>query len=572
MEESLAQKFLSISSKEDLAEILGVKYSVLVFNLYKLSDEEKYIEFKIKKRTKGTRTIIAPNSGIKFIQKNLSNVLLEIYPNKKCVHGYVKKKGIKTNAIAHVNKKTLINIDLKDFFPSINFGRVMGLFKSYPFNFSDTIAVTIAQICCYKGFLPQGAPTSPIISNLICRRLDNELIDLSIKGRFIYTRYADDITFSTNILPIPAELGEIKEYKLSLSTEIKRIIKENGFGINQSKTRYATRYNRQEVTGLVVNQFPNVKRNYVRHVRAMLHSWEKYGINNAAKEHFEKYNYKNKKPGQIELSFQYELVGKIGYIGMIRGKDDKIYKKLYYRIKKLNPQVKLSIVQKESELSGLPIVYGEGKTDWKHLLAALRKFQTNGEFLDLEIYIKQYNETFEMNNSELLKVCQSISKINEHKTKIICLFDRDDKKYVKVASEDGMNFKHWGNNVYSALLPIPKHRDFDEICIEHFYYDTDLLKTDSNGRRLFLSTEFAQDTGRHATEDLTYVNKSSLRAKHPRIIDNKVFSANGSNVALAKNSFADYILNQEAPFDNVNIENFRDIFVLFKTISKHNAS
>ena len=319
MEETLIDKFLAVKTKRELATCLGVEFKVLAYNLYKLTDEDKYIEFEIKKRKSGKRLIFAPNSGIKYIQENLSKILLEIYPAKNCVHGYVKGKGIKSNALFHVKRKNIINLDLKDFFPSINFGRVRGIFKSHPFNFDDTISTALAQICCYKGALPQGAPTSPIISNFICRRLDNRLIDLSKKGKFIYTRYADDITLSTNIFPIPKEIGDITNNVLSLSAELVNTINSNDFQINSNKTRFANKFNRQEVTGLIVNKFPNVKRNYVRHVRAMLHAWEKFGIYDAAKEHFEKYNYKHKKTNQIELSYLNELVGKIGYIGAYSG-------------------------------------------------------------------------------------------------------------------------------------------------------------------------------------------------------------------------------------------------------------
>lgn len=339
----------------------------------------------------------------------------------------MKGKNIKSNALNHVRKGTVINIDLKDFFPSINFGRVRGLFKSYPFNFDDTISTTLAQICCYKNILPQGAPTSPIISNFICRKLDNKILDLSRKGRFEYTRYADDITFSTNKFPIPKEIGDVFENKLFISEDLSKVINDNGFQINSEKTRFAYKQNRQEVTGLIVNKFPNVKRNYIRHVRAMLHAWEKFGIYEAAREHFEKFNCKNKKSTYVELSYQYELIGKIGYIGLIRGKDNMIYRSLYHRIKNLNPDVKLSIIKKASDQSNLPIIFGEGKTDLKHLQAALESFQAKGEYVDLDIAFSNYKNRLEINNIELMKICEGLSKTEFPKNKIICIFDRDDR-------------------------------------------------------------------------------------------------------------------------------------------------
>lgn len=343
MEEDILEVFLSVKTRQDLAKCLGVEYEELAHILYKLKDENKYREFEIKKRRDGTRLIIAPNPNVKSIQKTLAKILLALYQDKDCVNGYVKGKSIKSNALQHIHRNIIINLDLKDFFPSIHFGRVRGVFKSYPFNFNDIISTTLAQICCYKGYLPQGAPTSPIISNFVCRRLDNRLMSLSEKGRFIYSRYADDLTFSTNIYPIPIEIGTIENNTLVLSDILVNTINDNDFRINSSKTRFASRNNRQEVTGLTVNEFPNVKRNYIRHIRAMLHAWEKYGLNKAATEHFEKYNYKNKTTTNIELSYLNELVGKIGYVGMIRGKNNPIYNNLYERVKRLKQDFKASV-------------------------------------------------------------------------------------------------------------------------------------------------------------------------------------------------------------------------------------
>jgi len=563
------QDFLNVSSKRELASCLGIEYHILIYNLYKLDDDDKYITFKIKKKNNGFRTIIAPDSGIKFFQELLSKILLEIYPAKNCVHGYLLEKSIKTNAQVHLKKKILINIDLKDFFPSINFGRVYGIFKSHPFNFNHTISTTLAQICCYKGILPQGAPTSPILSNYVCRKLDNELIDLAKKGRFNYTRYADDLTFSTNVLPLPKELGTISDNQFIISDELTEIIENNGFKLNNEKVRYATKFNRQEVTGLIVNEFVNVKRTYIRQVRAMLNSWEKYGVYEAAREHFERYNSKNKKTTNIELSFVNEVVGKISYIGSVRGKDDTIYQNLYKRIKKLHPKVKLSIVLRARDNSDFPILYGEGKTDWKHLKAALHYFQRNNEFKDFIVQFHTYEDGLEINNNELLKICEATSRTKFHTSKVICLFDRDNKGINKKTVEIGKDYKCWGNNVYSVLLPIPLHRNFEEICIEHYYLDEDIKRVDKNGRRLFLSNEFDQNSGKHINENLIYIKRNYLQSNYPRILDSNVVNPDtGTKHALPKNDFADYIINQDERFDSINFEHFRNLFKLLDEISK----
>ncbi len=165
---------------------------------------------------------------------------------------------------------------------------------SYPFNFNDKVSTILAQICSYDGCLPQGAPSSLVLSNYICHRLDNQLLKLSRKCRIAYTRYADDITFSTNLKVLPSEIGIIKDNTLLLSSKLVNIIEDNGFTVNKEKIRFALKNNRQKVTSLIVNERINLNRKYIRHVRAMIHAWEKFGLEQAAIEHFEKYNYKTK--------------------------------------------------------------------------------------------------------------------------------------------------------------------------------------------------------------------------------------------------------------------------------------
>lgn len=215
--------FQAVTTKRELAELLGSSLKMLAYYLYKLPPEQQYKKYDIPKRTGGTREIYAPISGIKQIQKRLSHILQNYQPAKFCVHGYVKERSIKTNAYIHRRMRIVINLDLKDFFSSINFGRVRGLFKSAPFGFNNEVATTLAQICCHDGKLPQGAPTSPVISNYICRRLDNELIAFARKHKINYSRYADDITFSTNLQFLPTAVGHIKKsIKSSCPTHCER--------------------------------------------------------------------------------------------------------------------------------------------------------------------------------------------------------------------------------------------------------------------------------------------------------------------------------------------------------------
>ena len=561
------EDFLQLSTRNDVAIYLGGSLKNLSYNFYVLPKERQYTKFSIPKKSGGERQICAPTSSIKLYQRRLSTILSTFYKAKPSVHGYTLDKSIKTNAKVHCRRKWIVNIDLKDFFPSMHFGRVRGVFCSAPFKFNDQVATTLAQICCFEGVLPQGAPTSPIISNFICRRLDNELLAFAKQHKLSYSRYADDITLSTNLASIPAELGTIGEDdKLTLSNELRSIIEHNQFVINEAKIRFAGRRNRQEVTGLIVNEKINVKRTYVRRIRAMLHAWEKYGIAEAAREYFERYAAINKKPDYPDVAFKRIIVGRIAFVRHIKGVDDKVYSKLFSKIKALDPTVRLAMpTHITSPETCRAVVLCEGKTDGIHLHAALQYFVERGEFVDLKVYFYKYPNEADLSNSYLYKYCES-GGLRHHSKRTICLFDCDDYKYVKKCQEDGKPYKYWRNNLYSCILPKPAHRDFDEICIEHFYTDDVLCRESNKHRRIYLSKEFDPASGIHLTEDLLIRKRTDANSPYPKIIDSGVFKPNGENVALSKNEFANLIAAGNAPFDNISFDAFRPIFELLSRI------
>ncbi|WP_429095557.1 reverse transcriptase domain-containing protein [Aeromonas media] len=227
---SKLQDLKKATTKPDLAHVLGVKPSVLTYCLYVLKTENQYTQFKIPKKTGGERVINAPTGKLKTIQSLLSNLLLDCldeinhkaFPKSqlaketvknsevlkiKCStalvkqpalsHGFERKRSIITNAMMHLGKKQVFNIDLEDFFGSFNFGRVRGFFiKNRNFELHPEIATVIAKIACHNDELPQGSPCSPVITNLITHALDIKLARMASKNSCIYTRYADDITFS----------------------------------------------------------------------------------------------------------------------------------------------------------------------------------------------------------------------------------------------------------------------------------------------------------------------------------------------------------------------------------------
>jgi hypothetical protein len=160
-----------------------------------------YHEFSIAKGGGKTRLIRAPDRRLKIIQQRLAVSLNQIYRRRNPVHGFVNDRSVKTNAEAHGSRQYVVNLDLQDFFPSITENRIKGLLRSLGIN--DRVSEIVARLTCYDAFLPQGAPTSPVLSNMICYRLDTELLREAKAARAIYTRYADDITFSAYQPPSP---------------------------------------------------------------------------------------------------------------------------------------------------------------------------------------------------------------------------------------------------------------------------------------------------------------------------------------------------------------------------------
>ncbi|MDH5572502.1 MAG: retron Ec67 family RNA-directed DNA polymerase/endonuclease, partial [Gammaproteobacteria bacterium] len=271
-----------ITTKPQLAALLGVKAQSLTNVLYRLKPATQYTSFAIPKKSGGTRTILAPSAQLKSLQSSLSTLLLDCIDEINAVntkkytykhalsHGFARECSIMTNAVMHLNQKNVLNIDLKDFFDSFNFGRVRGFFiKNNHFKLDPHIATVIAQIACYDNKLPQGSPCSPVITNLITHSLDIKLALLASKYSCVYSRYADDMTFSTRKSLFPHKIMRHRDGKVFYTGKILReTIKRAGFSINDKKTRIQYKDSRQDVTGLIVNKKPNVKKEYWRTVRS----------------------------------------------------------------------------------------------------------------------------------------------------------------------------------------------------------------------------------------------------------------------------------------------------------------
>lgn len=315
-------------SQADLAAVLGTSESNLLFHLYS-PHRPIYKTISIPKASGGARVLSVPPRQIARIQRALLPFLVAAYKPKKSAHGFLESRSIRTNATKHVARSLVLNLDLENFFPSIHFGRVRGIFLRAPFDLSQSVASTLAQLCCNSGLLPQGAPTSPAISNLICRRLDNDLSRLAAKHGCRYTRFADDITFSTNADAFPAEIVQAAgptSTTAILGTHIQQLINKHQFIVNSKKTRVQNRNQRQEVTGLTVNARLNVRRAYVNSLRAIINNWQLHGqpINQAR---FALADGKTKTRSSVAPALQDHLMGKLEFLRMVRGKGDTLHAK-----------------------------------------------------------------------------------------------------------------------------------------------------------------------------------------------------------------------------------------------------
>ena len=280
---SALEKIQNAESIHDIAEILGYKASALAYIIYKIPIADKYSSFEINKSGGGKRKIDAPIAPLKDVQRRLANILYACrHENEKqsarrpLSHGYRKGLSIVTNANCHKRQRYVLNLDLKDFFPTINFGRVRGFFqKNREFGLNEKVATIVAQIACYENALPQGSPCSPVIADLIAHLLDIRMVQLAKKCRTQYSRYADDLTFSTNQRIFPEEIAvqnPIPDGDWQLADKLLDCVHNAGFEVNPVKTRMQVRTSRQTVTGLTVNAKVNIRADYYRSVRAMCHS------------------------------------------------------------------------------------------------------------------------------------------------------------------------------------------------------------------------------------------------------------------------------------------------------------
>ena len=286
----------------------------------------RYRSFSIPKKSGGQRSISAPMPKLRAFLWPVKEILGSLYEPAACVMGFTNCRSVVDNAKIHLGQNYVLNLDLKDFFPSIHQARVWKRLQLPPFSFPQEVANVVAGLCAIKVedegskkyVLPQGAPTSPILTNIICEQLDRRLSAIAVRHNLRYSRYADDITFSS--------MHSALSLKGPVFAEIVRTIEEQGFSINPQKTRLQKRGDRQEVTGLVISNKVNTTRQYIRELDLILYVWEKFGYEKAfAKLVSERKSIPGKNKRNVSLeSF---VGGKLNYLRMVKGEKDKVYVK-----------------------------------------------------------------------------------------------------------------------------------------------------------------------------------------------------------------------------------------------------
>jgi len=302
----------SISSIDELSDTTHLSKS-LIFRLIKYNDKF-YRVYKLPKRNGGYREIAQPSKELKALQAWINRNILDRLEVSPACKGFERDTSILDNATPHVGSNAVLILDIEDFFPSITANKVCSLFKriGYP----SQAAAILAKLCTFKGRLPQGSPASPKIANLVCLRLDLRILGYVGKRGIVYTRYADDLTFS----------GPSTSSLLKLLYVVKTIINDEGFEINNYKTRIIGPSRQHKITGLIVNNsFAGIGHRQMRVIRSKVHRLCKYDAYSVP---------------------QKELNHVMGWLAFVKGVDTKRSLILYRYIQGLKEKYPDSGIQK----------------------------------------------------------------------------------------------------------------------------------------------------------------------------------------------------------------------------------
>ncbi len=515
-------KLRACTTIAEAAQLLGFQTKTLSFIAWGLSPAMKYSVFNIPKRSGGKRTIHAPSPQLKLAQEKLSRLLQACEKEiedalgvKHTVsHGFKSGRSILTNAEVHKRRRYVLNFDLADFFGTINFGRVRGfLITNRNFQLHPDVATLIAQIACHEDKLPQGAPTSPVISNLIGNIMDIRLSKIARAHGCSYSRYADDITMSTSHPQFPGAIAHQigTPFKWQISKELETAVGASGFKINHAKTRLLHARSRQDVTGIVVNKHVNVNTDYRRAVRAMVNNLCSTGT----------YYRENPVLGVDNTNMTLvegsrpQLEGMLNFLLQVeryRRSDDLTPLELSATERLLHRFLFFTTFADNDK----PTILFEGKTDNIYISSAIRRLRASYPLLmapgstDLLVKLLPHTRTreriFSLTGGDspltnfIISYRENYRRIKAPKgtNPVIVIFDNDRgsngiisaiKKHYKLDMQDGDQYIRVYDNLYILLT---SKKGSEKHCIEHYFSEATRAKKLS-GKKLSLSNKKLND-------------------------------------------------------------------------------
>ena len=473
--DQIKKQFADLQSKEDLVKLLSdaknmlygeecepILLKSLTYFANPVICKNRYQTFTIKKKSGADRTINAPVKGLKSILRSLNYVLQCMYEPHEVATGFVMDKSIVDNAKKHVGHHYVLNLDLKDFFHSFDRNRVKMGFISEPFNLrgdKEPLAFLLASLCTHpfeiegeiKTVLPQGSPTSPTLTNILCKKLDRRLNGLANRFGATFTRYADDITFSS-----PHNIYNKEEF----NNELRRIIaadnlfrfkdKDKTIGpelkVNEKKTRLQKARYQQEVTGLIVNQKVNVRRRYVKQIRMWLYYWEKYGYEKAEQIFKRDYIADKGHVKNVNAHLVNVLDGKLEFLRMVKGTEDGTYQGLKGRFDKqagmINPLNKVLDIWEEDGIEKAIIEYQKINNKMRKYVS-LKKYYSS---IEANYYQLKNNKIIFYNiKNQIIEEAHISKKYKDKATNDSITSNLDDKKpnvnwNIAINSDDEKNW------------------------------------------------------------------------------------------------------------------------------------
>lgn len=588
-----------IENKQEFFKEFNISKKSMTHLLYVKGPNNFYQSFEIPKKNGSLRKIDAPKGKLKYVQKRLAELLwinqVKVWKDKEksfeyniyqknlysseryrvpmISHAFETNKSIITNSKIHRNKNYVLNIDLKDFFKSFHFGRVKGFFeKNKDFKVPTDVAITIAQLSCYKGVLPQGAPSSPIITNLICQIMDYKILRLAKKHKLDYTRYADDLTFSTNCHDI------VNEYS-SFLDELEKEVNKAGFKINEDKTRIQYNTSRQMVTGIIVNKKLGIPREYCKDTRAMADRLYKTGS-------FEI----NEKVGNMN-----QLNGRFAFINQLDKYNNKLENKISLAKNSIEHQKNLFKVEKKGKKyatrvrqfnrrekeyqkflfyknfygNEFPTIVTEGKTDVRYIKGALKsQYKFYPSLIEKDSITNEFHYKINfLNRSKCLRYFFDLELDGADSiTKLYNFFsDRDDNSYPNYLKEFKNKKYLWQSKPTIFLFD---NEMINKKPLRKFINSSgiDKLKIDKLKKNLHVEIEENLYLATHnliGTDTENELEDLFLSQTLSKVIDGKTFDKDGGEDFYGKEIFSQYVLSN---YVNIDFKNFAPLLNMLNSI------